>query len=231
MVNSSIGTGEKMLYICAEMGAVNCHRRVQAKEMGINSTDYYDLKDDMLHMEKIERYSEGDCNKPGLYADASQITFSELRRVFTTTRKRHNVKGFFLDYLSLVQPDAGCRLSRVEFLEGVANWIASFCVKNHCWAMIVEQANDDGSTRWGKALAQASDFLFLMQGDKYLVNGIELSCAWLRNQKERHWPVPNIGTPKKPALILDPQGPHFRDVTDYDDVTIKGVYSKADTDE
>ncbi len=230
MVNQAIGRDYKLLYVCAEMGAVNCHQRVQAKEMKINSTDFYDRKDDMDHMLKIEQYSEGDCDKPGIYADASQISFSELRRLFTTTRKRHNVKGFFLDYLSLVQPDKGCRLSRVEFLETVANWIASFCVKNDCWACIVEQANDDGTTRWGKSLNQAADFLFLMQGDRYMVNEVELSCAWLRNQKERHWPVPNIGTPKKPALILDPQGPHFRDVTDYDDVRIKGTFKTMDND-
>lgn len=203
--------GIPVLYICLEMGRVQTQHRLLAREMGCSSEDF------------IERHGDGEfvgslfdaCSKlnnsSAKYVDVSNMNMSDLKLTVDYHVKRFGIKGFFLDYLTLVKPDDDTP-NLPRFYEQLCQWLAEAAKKYNIFVYYACQLHDDGSFRNTTAPKQAVDMLHILNRKD--------TDAWMTSKASRYTSQKSAGDKENPGLRLHTNGPHFKD---YDDPADQGM--------
>lgn len=198
-------SGVPHLYIAGEMSAQELEHRSMARAMNTNSLRF-------LRRESVEfscRAAEYALQAKShvSYVTAPGITAGHLKRVMAVA-VRKGVRGIIFDYLQLTQ-GKGKGQSTAEFYDEVAQGIANYARQEGIWAMVACQLNQDENTRGGEGIKLAFDQVYKLKRE---AADSDPPMAWLEMMASRYTSYASVGTENEPALILDPRGPHFREI-------------------
>lgn len=203
IASNLVEAGVKTLFLAGEMSPKEIYQRMVARRIGRNSLCFleqpdYKLREAMLEQKKINQANLTFLACPG-------ITFEELRRKLYTAVNRFGVKVFILDYIQLV---AGQKRgdSFASHMDAVAQWLADFCRKEDVVGIIIAQLNqENGNIRGGEGIRLAADQVYQLdksQDENYYLNMMD----------SRYTKYADIGKETIGGLVMDMNGPHFRQV-------------------
>jgi replicative DNA helicase len=203
-------TGNKTLFIAAEMGANEIEVRNLARAMMIRQSQFrgQSLADSEILQERMRKWARGIDGKL-LYQSSPGLTFSRLKSIIESAVYLHKIDGFVLDYWQLVQGDDH-RQNRTLVLDEVAAWLAS-CVKRHgIYGITAAQLNRDGNgnARGGDGLANAADVCIEIcrpddEADPH---------RWLEMRQSRYTAMRNIGSENAPSYKVSEFGSHLEEL-------------------
>lgn len=200
-------SGIKSLFVAGEMGAAEIEHRAMADEMGVNALTFIDNRY-RSNPNFVSTAGELAIKTPNnlLYLDAPGLTLENLRRDVTHAILAHGIKGFFLDYLQLVQGQRKGQ-SKAEHLDDICQWIAEVTRKRNVFAMVLGQMNQEGNTRGGEGVRLAFDQVYELRRQADPANG-----AWFEMLVTRYTKWAVVGSDTTPALFLNQKiGPRFEE--------------------
>lgn len=212
-----------VLYVCCEMGDVEIHQRNMARMMGVPSLRFITHKQDIDFVARVLTCTEDLKGFPGYFADANGITFDELRMLITSAITRYKIRGFFLDYIGLVE-GKGSRDTDASHQERIAKWIAAICKKHDIFCGYAAQTNREGHLRGSDAAIMNADVLYEITLEAKKPEGGSRH-AFLNCHAHRYMPMHDVGSADNPALRMHSNGPHFKDADEQADSGTETVYT------
>lgn len=209
--------GVKHAYIALEMSPMEIERRSVARELMLDPRTLRGQVDPAIlgklaQLKRVKSDHKVYVHKPG-------IRFAELR-VIMGQLVRKGVKVFLIDYHQLIggmQKGA----NEEQHLRDTAQWIADFARGTNTVAVVASQLNQNGNTRGGEGLRLACDAAYALYRET------DGRGAGLRCIDARDWMPEDVGIFEegamgewkltKAGLIMEPQGPYFRDAEDLPD--------------
>jgi replicative DNA helicase len=188
------------LWLACEMSDFELEQRHLGRALHRNSLDFLSDNSDNLSDEVLMYRAAAPDNI--YYANVPGLSVNELSDTVERAVKDHGIRGFFLDYLQLVRGSG----DRVEHLENVSNAVVSLVKELDVWAIVAAQLNQEDNTRGGEGMLLAFDMVFSLRRPKFSEG------AWLEMMESRYTPYMNIGCEKSPGLMLEMNGPHFREI-------------------
>lgn len=202
-IADNISKEHDVMYICAEMGKEEIHKRVLARACGVNPLAFLSPKNKKVLAPKLIN-AVPTQSETSYYVDYPSIPFSELKKIVMLGIKKYKVKGVFLDYFQLVSGFKGDS-DKVGHYEKVGQWIADLVKNNPVFVVCSAQANKDDTVRWGNAIRMSADQLYFLKYNS------EDKTAWLKMDATRYTPEMDIGSKSRPALRLHDKGQYFTD--------------------
>lgn len=200
------------MYICAEMGRKQIHQRNMARIAGYSSSAFSAKQGHSNFTKAIQEQLLVSRDVKAYFYDSPGIKFDTLRHVCLAAVKRYGIKGFFLDYFSLVRPSRKSKgFNKVEFYEEVCEWISNFCKEYGVWCVSAAQTNRDGFVRGGDAPVMYGDYVGELHRDE------DRNLAYIATKAIRHGERIDAGSAKEPRLRFHYNGPHFKDTEDLAD--------------
>lgn len=197
--------GVKHLFIAAEMSPTEIHQRNIARAINRNSLSFIGkAKSNPDFQQEVIDYWKQD---PGniLYLGAPGITFDDLKMAIGSAILKYGIKGVILDYFQLVGGKSQ-RETQAQHFDDIAQWIADFCRKNDIWSLVAAQINQEGNIRGGEGIKLAFDQAYeLKKSEKWT------DQFYMVQTDTRYTPWCEIGTDDKPKLVLEKNGPYFRE--------------------
>jgi replicative DNA helicase len=210
------------IYLTLEGSSVEITETMIARKSGFNRKNF--LKREWRQKEKNQRAVE-EANKqlsggkikiekrPGM-------TFSQLKNTISRAAIRGEIKGIIVDYIQLVNPDAGFKGTQAQLYDSVAQYLAEAAKTYGIFVISAAQLNRDGEVRGGDGILNACDmtiYQFKHDEKSTLGEGIngEPTCVvetvWLEMRVSRYTPYKDIGSEEEPGLYFDPfRGPHMQ---------------------
>jgi len=195
--------GVRHLFVAAEMSPVEIHQRNMARNIGKNSLCFIgDAKKNKEFQQCVANYQD-----PGniQYLKAPGIAFNHLRMAISSAILRYGIEGVIIDYFQLIGGKQH-RESLASHYDEVAQWIANFCRDNNIWALVMAQMNQDDNIRGGEGIRLAFDQVYELKKCK------DSNTDFFMDQMDtRYTPWCDMGDENKAALVLETNGPYFRD--------------------
>lgn len=194
-------------YASAEMDERELEERLVARELGISSEEFMTL--DQRRREELSPLVREARKRIGHYRhylSNRRMTVEDIEREALALKVLHGIRVVLIDYFQII---SGKRASenRTEFLGRVAGSIAA--IAGHDLAVVVvAQTNKEGDVRSSDELLFNVDQLYRLHrcttGDD--------RRGWFEPGKSRYNKPAELGSDEMPSIILDPRGPHFRDI-------------------
>lgn len=209
--------GNKVMYICAEMGEKEIHQRNIARSIKKNSQAFYSQRTKKEFVDALIGYQQSQSND-GLFVDAAGIRLDQMIRAVEVGVHKYGIKGFFLDYVGLVTGHQRGE-NDAKFIERVCNEIAKLCKRHNIFCVYAAQINRDGDLRGSDGPKNAADQLYFLHKKEGTV------YAWMEQDASRYTPELHVGTEENPGLEFDYSGPHFKSVEGEIPDDGKAIYS------
>jgi replicative DNA helicase len=195
------------LYICAEMGEEQIHQRNMARIAGYSAEAFQTHRTDNGFSDKLQEQLYTHKKIPGYFFDCPGIHFSQLQYILLLAVKKLKIKGFFLDYVTLVR-GRETRESEVAFQERLCSWLSAYCKKNKIWMGSAAQINRDGNLRGGDAPLMYGDYIGELHRDE------KNNVAYISTKAIRGARRVDAGNKTNPGLRFHHNGAHFKDIDD-----------------
>ena len=192
---------KKHLFIAAEMSPAEIEQRNIARAIGCDSAEFLKKEKDDAFLERVADYIST-AKQSIVYAKKPGITFRDLKKLVSMAKMRHNISGFILDYLQLVENEDKKTTTAEHQLE-VAQWISSFCRSHNVWALVTAQINQEGNVRGGESIRLAFDQVFTLHRDS------NDPAAYMKLMETRYTKWMDMGSDSSPTLLLHGHGPYF----------------------
>ena len=197
------------LFIALEMGQEEIEQRNIARDCNFNSIQF--LKRDKPKL--VLKVGEYAVNVPNntVFEDMPGGTFDELRAVVLTMIAVAKIKVIVVDYWQIIGGKSS-KDTEEYHMRKVAQWLADTARREGVAILISAQVNKDGNTRGGEGLKLACDQYYTLHREKGSKE------AWLEMEESRYTLYKHVGSEDVPGLLLDRNGPHFKDlVPDFND--------------
>lgn len=211
--------GVPVLYIAAEMGVEEIHRRNLCRVTKLPEKAFTAREvsaETRLLVDQYRQTSQG----AGIMVDAAGLHFDDLKQILTLAQSKYGIVGYFLDYLQIVE-GKDSRESDAGFQERVTKWMHQFGKKSGLFGVYAAQLNRQGDVRGSDGAIMNADQVWEVKLDR------EKGTGWLKQLASRYSALGSIGDDKNPAIRLHKNGPHFKDAHD----TYDGYVSKEEMEE
>lgn len=197
--------GVQHLYVAAEMGGRQIHKRVLARHLNVFPSAYKSGYAKRPEIFSEISYAAQEMPDAVYYCNAPGITLDRLKQVITAAVFKHNIEGVIIDYWQLIGGRG--KLGQTEHLDTVAQSIADICKQFNIWNWTLSQINQDGNTRGGEGIRNACDMMFEMHREDKTK-----PYVWMEMMETRNTDWCNVGDADNPDLIIDAKGPFIRQI-------------------
>lgn len=204
----AIERGERILYLCLEMGSEESAQRLMAMHMRVNSLDFMKthIRNQMWFKNKMIEAKETFKKSKLYFRSRPRMALDDLKATIARAGMSGLVDGIIVDYIQLVEGKQKGQ-STAEHLDNVAQTLAEAVKRFPIWVLSAAQLNREGSVRGSDGLLMACDLA-------YSINKPEgTNKAWLETLVSRYTPYVDVGNEFNPAFELDiNSGPMFLEI-------------------
>lgn len=199
-------------YLALEMGGARIVQRMLA-HVGLFNSGMFKHPDDYL-LQRVTQ-ARGALDALPLYLmDCPAIRFSRLQALADQLMQVNGIRVFVLDYWQLVKPD-GRVTNKAEFLADVAQFCADHAHEHGTTWLVASQENRTGESYGSDGLVKACDWLAAIEKHEdrfgHPTHGM-VETVWLDVRYARDGNGESIGSPDRPVLMINPQGPHLAEI-------------------
>ena len=194
--------GTPVLFFALEMGEEGIAQRIIAKQLRTNSIAF--LRRTNEHLQADTRRWAESCNVPLFFEDRPGLEFGVLKSLASEYVARHGVKVIVIDYWQLVGGRQRAQ-SKVDHLDGVAQWLADFAKGAGAAVIMPAQLNRDGETRDGDGLRLACD-MYLVQHKVTQPDG-RTQGIWIEMPDSRYTETQDLGDENCCPFFISRTGP------------------------
>lgn len=183
-------------FVSLEMPVSDLHKRAISSYAKVSMSrleDHTLTNEDRL---KISGVVEELDSMPLSVFDRPGATISEIKRFITATHRRTPLAGVFLDYLQLMEPPAGDKRQRQEYIASMARQLKIMAMELHVPVVVLSQLNRKSEDREGKrpqladlresgAIEQDADVVLLLHRELEPDTMHEIHIAVAKNRRGR----------------------------------------------
>lgn len=200
--------GAKHLYIASEMGAKKIHQRILARHLNIFPSAYNSGYAEQPRIMTEIAYASTHMPDSCLFLDAPGITIDGIKQAVAVGVLKHGIEGFIVDYWQLIGGQG--KMGKTEHQDYTAQQLADIAAHFNIWNWTLSQINQDGNTRGGEGIRNACTMMFeAHRPDKTRPE------IWFEMMETRNTDWCNIGSEEEPALMIDPKGPYFKQLSEH----------------